>query len=258
MNFNFIRVFTLLLGTTVLGACSSPKQEQKLADKGNHTDSLVEQKAVAIPENNDSSPSKQTGLSQIGASEKTIIPSGWEVKSQSTGDLNKDGIADLAFITIPDSVGKIYVREEDGYKINCNTPILAVYWGKSDGTFEKYQEWHNVFAPQTEVETYDELSLEITENGTLRIKTRFFYALGSGDSDLRTYIFRFQDGNFYCIGMNDESIDRMSGEEIKTSSNYLTGKRSVTIGNAFDETVKPKTTWETFKVDLQVLGAQEL
>ena len=75
-----------------------------------------------------------------------------------------------------------------------------------------------------------------------------------------TYVFRYQDGDFFLIGKDETELSRYSGETTDTSENYLTHKRQVTTGNAFrNSKVKEVTRWTNLpKEPLKRLGEFEM
>ena len=64
------------------------------------------------------------GLKSNGKSAADVVPNDWE-SIFKTGDLNGDGIADLAIIATPCNKEKMRTRD-DGYVYNFNQPILAI------------------------------------------------------------------------------------------------------------------------------------
>ena len=196
------------------------------------------------------------GLKSEGKSVEDIVPAKWEHIS-SVGDLNKDGIADLVLIATPDNPAHIKVRD-DGYVYNFNPPQLAIYFGTKEGSYH-YWRLYDDLLPAEDEGTSIEYTLDITERGTLTIGLSIFATMGSYNSPSSTYVFRFQDGDFYLIGEDQHSFSRMSGEDEVNSYNYLTHKRQRIVSNAFDETIKPKETWTTIpKAPLKRLGSEML
>ena len=200
--------------------------------------------------------SSAQGLKSEGTSIEDIVPAKWE-HTESVGDLNKDGIADLVLIATPDNPAHLKVRD-DGYVYNFNQPQLAVYFGTKEGLFRCWQAYDDILPAQDEG-TFIDFTLNITERGTLTIGVSIFASMGSYNSPSSTYVFRFQNGDFYLIGEDQHSFSRMSGEDELNSYNYLTHKRQRIVSNAFDETIMPKETWTTIpKTPLKRLGSEAL
>ena len=103
------------------------------------------------------------------------------------GDLNKDGIDDYAI----------------GYG-----GTLAVYFGDGNGGGKRVAET-----------SYEDLyTLSITDKGVLRVQTLYEFE----SSTILTYMFRYQDGDFFLIGGKD---DWSEAEAI--SYNFLTNQKTV-------------------------------
>ena len=196
------------------------------------------------------------GLKDQGTTVDDIVPAKWE-HTEAVGDLNKDGIADMAIIAIPDDPAHMKVRD-DGYVYNFNQPLMAVYFGTSDGSYRRWRLYEEILPEQNEG-FFIEFDLNITERGTLTVGISGFASMGGYDSPNSTHVFRFQNGDFYLIGEEQRSFSRMTGEDETNSYNYLTHKRQRVVINAFDDNVKPKETWSTIpKEPLKRLGSEAL
>ena len=171
-------------------------------------------------------------LNERGASAEALVPQGWEHK-EATGDLNKDGIEDLAVIATPNFKENIKVRD-DGYEINMNAPQLAIYFGQPAGGFKLFRKYPGLIPARDEFCTVD-ASLEVTDRGTLRIGVSMFHTAGTADTGGSTYTFRFQNGDFFLIGKDDMEFSRMSGKATEVSENYITWKRQVKTYNMFEK-----------------------
>lgn len=196
------------------------------------------------------------GLGQQGKSVEQIVPTGW-LHQESQGDLNKDGIADLVVIATPDYEENLK-RRDDGYVYNFNQPILAIYFGDAQGLFRLWRQYDNVIPADENEYCRHDIVLTITDRNTLRIATEVWCSAGSYGTSTDTYTFRYQNGDFYLIGMDHEESQRNTGECITTSENYLTWKRQVLTSN-FTSSKPPKEKWSKLtKKPLEHLGDREL
>ncbi|MCR5241545.1 MAG: hypothetical protein K6D61_01550 [Prevotella sp.] len=196
------------------------------------------------------------GMKPEGRSISELVPQGW-THQEATGDLNKDGVADLVISATPDSVEHIVVRD-DGYTFNYNRPILAIYWGTADGRYTLFKMYKETIPAEGEGVSIDD-TYTITERGTLCIGLTYFYSMGSGSNQNSSYIFRYQDGDFFLIGEEQQEQSRMTGELQKISINYLTNKKQIKTENVFDDSVPQREKWEKFpKEPLRPLGSWEL
>lgn len=196
-------------------------------------------------------------LKRQGTSVEDIVPTGW-LHKESQGDLNKDGIADLVVIAIPDYEENLK-RRDDGYVYNFNQPILAIYFGNAQGLFSQWRQYDNVIPADDNEYCSHDIALTVTERGTLRIAVGVWCSAGSYGTSTDTYTYRYQNGDFYLIGKDSEEMQRNTGENIVTSENYLTWKRQVVKSNVFDETIPTTEKWTKLrKQSLEKLGAREL
>ena len=81
-------------------------------------------------------------LKHQGASLEELVPQGWS-HYETTGDMNKDGIVDVAVMSKPNFKEKIVTRD-DGYEYNFNQPVFAIYFGTSDGQLKLWKEYGNL------------------------------------------------------------------------------------------------------------------
>ena len=202
----------------------------------------------------------QQGLKETGRNPLEIVPSGW-TETHALGDLNKDGVNDMVIIAIPDDKEHVIVRESDGYQFNLNQPILAIYFGKSNGTFSfnLWKKYDNVLpAPPDEFVSITN-TLGITDQGVLTINVETFASMGGWGTGSTTYLFRYQNNDFYLIGKDENYMMRNSGEVTIDSYNYLTYRHQKITFNEFDKNVKRKEKWNRLpKAQLRRLGSFEL
>ena len=195
----------------------------------------------------------QNLLKDAGKNVDEIVPSGWE-HIEAVGDLNKDGIADLVVSATPDFREHIRVRD-DGYEYNFNQPVLGIYFGTGGGEFRCWKQYNNVMPAQESEQEMLDCVISITDRGTLRIAIGRMYSAGSSYHSTDSYIFRYQNDDFFLIGKESDSFSRMSGEQETVSYNYLTGKVQTVKGNVFDESVQPVETWKRIgKSPLRPMG----
>ena len=194
-------------------------------------------------------------LKQQGTSVEDIVPDGW-LHHEAWGDLNKDGINDLVVVATPDDEEDL-LRRDDGYVYNFNPPILAIYFGNGQ-ELQLWKRYDYVIPPDQSENCSHDIVLEITSRGTLRIAISLFCNAGSYGTSTDTYTYRYQNGDFYLIGMDNEEMMRNTGEVTLVSENYLTWKRQVKCSNAFtDDPVTEKWSRIT-KKPLEKLGEREL
>ena len=197
------------------------------------------------------------GLAQQGTSIDDIVPAGW-LHKEAQGDLNKDGFPDLVVVATPDFEENLKMRE-DGYVYNFNQPILAIYFGKGQSQLQLWKHYDNVIPADEDENCSHEVSVEITSRGTLRISILLFCSMGGYETTFDTYTYRFQNGDFFLIGLDKEESQRNTGNCITISENYLTWKRQETRENIFYLDRPPTEKWTRIpKRPLEKLGEREL
>lgn len=185
-------------------------------------------------------PSQGQEMKKSGTSADNIVPNGWDYIFEK-GDLNKDGIADMAIIATPLNEDNIKVRD-DGYVYNFNQPILAIYWGKKDGSFSLFKQYNNVIPARPSEFISIDPTLSINDRQALSISLSYFASAGGWDSTTTTHRFRFQNGDFFLIGEDESVITRNTGALTETSKNYLSHKQSVSTSNISSKK-KPVVKW---------------
>lgn len=190
-------------------------------------------------------------LAKSGKSAESLVPQGWE-QATATGDINKDGFADLLLEATPNDSTKMEVRD-DGYVYNYNQPILAIYWGSADGTFTLWKQYPTLLPHQEDEFTSYGRSYTITDKGILRISIDPFSSAGSWENGNTTFVYRYQNGDLYLIGEDQESTIRNTGETCVVSKNYLTNKQQTVRGRIDSD--KTRETWKSLpRRPLQRLG----
>lgn len=196
-------------------------------------------------------------LKPQGVSVEDIVPSGW-MHQEAQGDMNKDGIPDLVVVATPDDVENTITRS-DGYVYNFNQPLLAIYFGTAQGQFHQWKAYDNVIPADESEGCHHDVSLEVTDRGVVRISIQLFCSAGSYGTSNDTYAYRYQNGDFFLIGMDSEEMLRTTGTSTLVSENYLTWKRQTKVSNAFDESVPTTEKWTKItRKPLEKLGAREL
>ena len=164
---------------------------------------------------------------------------GWE-HSEATGDLDKDGKADLVIIATPDF--KEHIVTEGERSINYNQPILAIFRGTGTGGFTPWKQYDNVIPARPDEYVFIDYEVTVNERGVIRIMLNTWLSAGSYGTNNHTYVFRYQDNDFYLIGEDDVNMMRNTGELETDSYNYLTNRHQHVVDNAMKK-VKPREKW---------------
>jgi hypothetical protein len=180
------------------------------------------------------------------SSAQGFVPSGWALESQVSGDLNRDGIADLVLVLHEQNPANVVTHDIMGESpLDTNPRILAVAFGGQAGGYVLELENHTLI-PRREVPAHDDPLADgdlAIKRGTLRVTMGFFASAGSWSTSKTTYTFRHQNGRFELIGFDRDETRRNTGETSVTSINYSTGKAKLTSGHM--ESDEKKVRWKT-------------
>ncbi|MBR5435967.1 MAG: hypothetical protein IK120_03795 [Muribaculaceae bacterium] len=188
-------------------------------------------------------------MTAFGQNSKPASPTSEDIKviAEMKGDLNNDGIDDVATIC----------EYQNGKE---HAPMLAITL--SDGKGDAREPLvYNIFDEEAAENEYiiAQYWLDYTKTKCLKITVSNFATAGTWANPTSTYIYRYQNGDFYLIGESHDCYYRNSGEDTAVSINYLTNKKCETSSNVFDKNVKRKSTWSKIdKKPLRRLGDDKL
>ncbi|WAC42537.1 hypothetical protein [Pedobacter sp. SL55] len=185
-----------------------------------------------------------------------FVPAKWKLIAQANGDLNKDGLPDVALV-IEHTNPKNFISNANklgGDTLNTNPRYLLVAFKKANGTYELAAK-NTAFIPPPNSEESPCLEDPFGENGSIEIAKGLlsvhfqnFYSCGAWEIYNFDYIFRYQNQKFELIGYNKSSMHRSTGEEASSTMNFSTMKANYSTGtNAFKDGGKPKTIWKKIK-----------
>lgn len=162
-------------------------------------------------------------LSAKGRTIQEVIPTGWKVLSKASGDLNGDGIEDLAFAI--QSPLKKKVEYNDGIESNTlqiSPRILGIYFGKHNGKFKKKLQ-SNTFIINRNTPTMEEpfKGLQILPNGELQIDFYIWPCRECTTWSSHAYIFKFQNSAFELVEYKESTTQRVSGDEMVYSIDFI-------------------------------------
>jgi hypothetical protein len=179
----------------------------------------------------------------------SIIPEGWTVLGADTGDLNKDGLDDIAFViqdTKPENI-----KPHDGLgddTIDENPRVLAIYFmNKNLNKYELQLQADSFIILKEPVMDEPFAGMEI-KKGILEINFYLWFSAGSWSVSNHSYKFRFQNEQFELIGFEMNTFMRNSGEMTDYSINFSTGKMSIKKSIDTEEETKESTELKTFKL----------
>ena len=207
----------------------------------NKSDNTVPQTEQVV-DNQVDQKNMETVLFKPQATIQDVFPNNCDTVCFEQGDLNNDGILDMVICSTPRNPENMMTRD-DGYEYNFNEPVLAIYFGKGNDTYSLFKEYPSTIPGAEDEFAFVTVESEINEEGVLKFDVEIFYSAGSSETGQNSYLYRFQDDDFYLIGYETGSFSRYSGEAEDVSCNYLTKKQKTTTSNVFDDNVKPTVTW---------------
>lgn len=176
-------------------------------------------------------------LPQMAATVREFVPAGWTVEAEVGGDLNRDSISDLAVVL---------VEEMPANADKENPPerqrALLILFKTADGKFSRAAlatkvllctRCDGAFCGINETPTNVEIS-----NGVIIVRQDY----GSRELTEETYRFRYEPESkrFAFIGLDLKSYDRLTGETLKESTNFLTGVKLIAKGQIVENSDKEK------------------
>lgn len=184
---------------------------------------------------NKSSKPEDIQIKSSGNSLEDFIPKDWKLISKVQGDLNKDKLKDIAAVI---EYSGEYV--DNDYTEFGQPRIFFVIFQKKDGTYKLSVQSDHLIMKAKEGGVYgDPFEGMEYRRGTVVVSLY-------GGSNWRwgyTYIFRFQNKDWYLIGKTEVSEYTLTGESTTVDINCLTSKK---ITTSIDKNGKKKI--ETQKV----------
>jgi hypothetical protein len=176
-----------------------------------------------------------------------LVPKGWVVESESSGDLNSDGVPDLTLVLRmkdPKNVLKNSGWGENELDTNPRMLVIA-FADRSTKMYSSVLANHTLIPRHTNYFMEDPFQIAEIVKGTVQVSVSSFMTAGSWYTSQSKFTFRYQDGCFKLIGYDGSELKRNTGEMLDTSVNYLTRKVKITKGDAAsDET---KVAWKTLR-----------
>ena len=188
-------------------------------------------------------------LPVTGTSAGDFAPAGWVVEAQAEGDLNKDGLADVAFVLRDTSAANV-IDNAEGLgvpSLDTNPRILCIgFKDAAAGSYRLVLRNHTLI-PRTESATVDDAfdkdgGLTVAR-GAVSIELNFFASAGSWETSDTKLTFRYGHGHFRLIGLERSTAQRNSGEMTRLSVNYSTRRAEIYTGTIESDAEKLKVLW---------------
>lgn len=177
------------------------------------------------------------GLPARGKSLTQFLPGGWTVDNQASGDLNGDGIPDIAAILFRGKPGTTPREAADD-----EPRALIVLLGRDNGEFTLAGTNSGLLQDRGYGGAKEMVGIGI-KKGIIVVREWS----GSREFSVKTWRFRYDSGNrrFVLIGKDIENVDGCVGGKAE-SFNYLTGSK-ITETFRYNEMCEHKVTASTKK-----------
>jgi len=193
-------------------------------------------------------------LAETARDAKGFVPGGWKLEIQDTGDLDGDGLPDLAFAVHQRDPSNIVPNGPlCGDTLDTNPRILAVALAQRGGGYRLATQNHSLVPRRDNACAEDGFDSEgvigggmDVMRGTLRVRLGRFMSAGGWSMGSITYTFRWQQGALRLIGYDYTNVQRNNGEMKTLSINYVTRRVKIGAGSVGDGDVK--TRWSTVPV----------
>jgi hypothetical protein len=151
---------------------------------------------------------------------------GWRVEQTARGDINADGIADLAFVLRDQDPANILTHDGFGESpFDSNPRILGVALGDGAG-FTLVAQDHALILRRDNPSMDDPFAGIEIGGGSLKVRLQLFMSAGGWSTGPYTFTLRHQDDAVRLIGYDHTNTQRNTGEVTEVSVNFLTGRRS--------------------------------
>lgn len=181
----------------------------------------------------------------------TWVPNGWKVIANNAGDLDGDGIDDVALVTEEADPANFKKKPEGSLGpniLNLNPRRLIILLRSSSGFKEVIN--RDDLLPSENTEGMDCLDDPLTNGGVsiargnLVIELQDSRSCGSYGVVNEKFTFRSRGARFQLIGYDRSESSRSTGERSEYSTNYLTGKRKITTGLNDFRDFRAKVSWK--------------
>jgi hypothetical protein len=158
---------------------------------------------------------------ESGISAEAFVPSGWKIMAQAEGDLNKDGIPDAALVL------RESAEEKEGADTADMKRILVILFGASSGGYKLSATSKEAVLCKDCGGVFGDpfVGIKIVR-GVIVID----HYGGSRNRWGYTHRWRYQDGDWFLVGLTSRQEDILEGTSEVTDINLITGNRIVEKG----------------------------
>src|SRR5215217_4818232 len=173
-------------------------------------------------------------LADHASSAAGFVPAGWLLEATASGDIDRDGRSDLAFVVRMSDPANIVPNDAlCGDSFDTNPRIFAVALAEPGGGY-RLGTSDNELIPRHDnpcasdpFGAPEQLSIA---RGAVRIDLERFMSAGGWDMGTTSFTFRWEGDGLRLIGYDFSNVRRNTGEFGGVSINYLTGRAELTQG----------------------------
>jgi hypothetical protein len=195
--------------------------------------------ALAHSQDDDLPPVTYPAIAATARDAAGFVPAGWSLEQQQSGDLNGDGLPDLALAFHQQDSANILPNEGGfcGESTDTNPRILAVALAVPGGGYRLAVQNHDLVPRYDDACADDWFSPEgqsgggiAIARGAIRVTLGRFRSAGGWSMGSSVFTFRWQGGALRLIGFDYTNIQRNSGETQSLSIDYLSRRVRTAFG----------------------------
>ncbi|UZD22933.1 hypothetical protein [Algoriphagus halophytocola] len=194
-------------------------------------------------------------LAAKGGSIEEVIPMGWQLLSETRGDLNGDGLADVVF-AIQSPIQET-IEYHDGYEsdtVHTNPRVLGIYFGKKNGKLNKILQ-SNSFIINRSTPAMDEpfKGMQILPSGQLQINFYIWSCRECTSWSSHEYRFKYQNKAFELVSYRESTTQRISEDETSYQVDFQKGTVTIFSSESDEETNEQTSDKQIIKFELPQL-----
>jgi len=188
-------------------------------------------------------------LPRQAASADGFVPRGWILEAQASGDLNRDGVGDLAIVLRQNDPKNVIENPGLGENpFDTNPRILAVAFRDGpSGNYVLNVENHTLIPRRDNPVQADPFGEDhggiAIRRGGLEITLHLFMSAGGWGMFTATHKVQYRNGRFELIGYDRSEVHRATGKTKDVSVNYLTRRMRLSTGHISSD-APASVTWK--------------
>ena len=180
-------------------------------------------------------PAPIPALARHAATVEAFIPAGFELESQSAGDLNQDGRTDRVLVLRGRDPSLVISDPTYLSRLDTNPRLLAVLMAAPGGGYDLAARSADLIPRQADPNAFDYLEDGgvSVEQGVVRVSLQIWS--GAGPQWWKSFGFIWRDGRLRLASYSETVFNRGSGESDTLTVNYLSGVAERVLENDFTD-----------------------